>query len=271
MGLLREGDRERYLTVLYSPESRRPGLAALFAFNLETSRIREIVSEPMPGEIRLQWWRDAISGDRAAEAMQHPVGAALQRAITRYRLPQSALANLLEARIFDLYNDPMPDQTSLEGYLGETVSVLFQLSAQILMDGGDPGSSDAAGHAGVTFGLTGILRRTVFHRRYQQVFVPEEFLAAAGTDKETWLKGEDAEAAGRVVAMMTALARDHLTRAEMALAKLDPLVKPAFLPLAIVKPTLARIERRPGRVSAGTAGLSPLTAQWRILRRAIGP
>lgn len=270
MGLLREGDRERYLTVLYSPESRRPALAALFAFNLETSRISEIVSEPMPGEIRLQWWRDAISGERAAEAMQHPVGAALRRAMERYGLPQSGLMNLLEARIFDLYNDPMPDQTSLEGYLGETVSVLFQFSAQILKDGDDPGASDAAGHAGVAFGVTGILRRTIFHRRRRQVLVPAEVLAAAGTDAETWLNGDDAEASGRVVAIMTALARDHLTRAEAALVELDPLIKPAFLPLAVVKPTLAKIERRPGSMSAGTAGLSPLMVQWRILRRAIG-
>ena len=34
---------------------------ALYAFNYEIARVREIVREPMLGQIRLQWWREAVS------------------------------------------------------------------------------------------------------------------------------------------------------------------------------------------------------------------
>ena len=59
-------------------------------------------------------------------------GAALLDAMEAHGLPAKALISLVEARIFDLYNDPMPDRASLEGYLGETASALFQLSTLIL-------------------------------------------------------------------------------------------------------------------------------------------
>ncbi len=158
MGLLREGDRERYLTVLFSPEDRRAALAALYAFNLETARVRDLVSEPMPGEIRLQWWREVVTGEREGEGRQHPVGAALLDAKEAHGLSAKALANLVEARIFDLYNDPMPDRASLEGYLGETASALFQLSALILDADTGAKAAEAAGHAGVAYGISGLLR-----------------------------------------------------------------------------------------------------------------
>jgi hypothetical protein len=117
MDLLRAGDRERYLTVLFAPEDKRPALAALYAFDLETARVRDMVSEPMPGEIRLQWWREIVSGERDGEARQNPVARELVSAIDAYALPRMALANLLDARVFDLYDDPIPDRTTLEGYL----------------------------------------------------------------------------------------------------------------------------------------------------------
>ena len=54
MALLREGDRDRYLCALLSPEVHRGSIAALYAFNLEIARIRELVSEPALGEIPLR-------------------------------------------------------------------------------------------------------------------------------------------------------------------------------------------------------------------------
>ena len=44
----------------------------------------------------------------------------------------------LEARIFDLYDDPMPGRAELEGYCGETASALIQLAALILDAGAAP-------------------------------------------------------------------------------------------------------------------------------------
>ncbi|GAB4351173.1 MAG: phytoene/squalene synthase family protein [Oricola sp.] len=266
---LRQGDRERYLAVLFAPEWTRRPLAALYAFNLETARIRDLVSEPMPGEIRLQWWREVVSGEREGEGRQHPVAAALLDAVRLHGLPRSALANLAEARIFDLYDDPMPDTGTLEGYLGETASALFQLSAQILDPGAAARSADAAGHAGMAYGIGGLMRLAPLHRARGQVYVPGDVLAAAGTDAAGWLAGGDPEAMARTTAIFTAMGREHLAKAEAAIAALPKTLRPAFLPLAVAGPVLARAEKAGAAHAREPVTLSPLRLYFAYLRRAL--
>ena len=58
--VLRDHDRDRYLADLFIPAEIRPHAHALHAFSFEIARVRDVVSEPMPGELRHQWWRDAI-------------------------------------------------------------------------------------------------------------------------------------------------------------------------------------------------------------------
>lgn len=269
MDLLRTGDRERYLTVLFAPADKRPALAALHAFNLETARVRGLVSEPMPGEIRLQWWREVASGEREDEGRHHPVGAALLDAIEAHGLPRLALANLTEARIFDIYDDPMPDRATLEGYLGETASTLFQLSAQILDPAAAEQSADAAGHAGVAYGISGLMRLAPLHRSRGQVYVPGDILAAAGMDAAIWLSGENPGAMAQATTIFAALAREHLSRAEKAIAGLPKTMRPAFLPLAVVKPVLTRVEKAGADHADKPVSLSPLGVQFAYLRRAL--
>lgn len=269
LDLLREGDRERYLAVLFAPEAARPALAALHAFNLEVARIRDVVSEPMPGEIRLQWWREVVGGEREGEARAHPVAAALREAMDDHGFSPTALVGLTEARIFDLYDDPMPDRATLEGYLGETASSLFQLSSIILAPEAAGAASEASGHAGVAYGIAGLLRLAPLHRSRGQVYVPADVLAAAGTDRESWLKGDDPAATARALTILATLARDHLASAEGALGGLDKRLRPAFLPLAVVEPVLRRVEKAGADAASRPVNLSPLTLNWLYLRRAM--
>ena len=83
--LVREADRDRYLATLFAPAQHRDALFALYAFNVEIARVRDLAREPMPGEIRLQWWREVLSGERGGEAAAHPVAAALRETLARYR------------------------------------------------------------------------------------------------------------------------------------------------------------------------------------------
>ena len=127
--LVRKLDHDRYLSTLFAPAPKRHHLLSLYAFNIEIARIREIVSEPALGEMRLQWWRDTIAALYEGNPGDHPVSQGLADAIKAGDLPQSAFQNLIDARVFDLYDDPMPTLNDLEGYLGETSSVLIILAA----------------------------------------------------------------------------------------------------------------------------------------------
>lgn len=242
--LVREGDPDRYWATLFAPGDKRPHLNALYAFNFEIARIRDSVREALMGEIRLQWWRDALQGEAKGEAQANPVMVALDDTIVKFHLPRQALINLIDARVFDLYDDLMPSLNDLEGYCGETSSSLFQLAATILADGRDPGSADAAGHAGVAYALTGLMRAFPWHARRGQVFLPEEMLARHGVVRDDIVTGRGGPGLLAVLADMRAIARRHLVQVRTLRPTISPETAAAFRPLALLEPYLKQMERR---------------------------
>ena len=222
---LRASDPDRYLAALYAPPEKREALFALYAFNAEISGIRDRIREALPGELRLQWWRDVISARGQGEATGHPVADALIAAMQQHALPEAALQNYLDARIFDLYDDPMPSRTDLEGYCGEIFGAILQLSALILDAPAAPGISAAAGHAACAQGIAAMLHALPVHRARGQCFVPKEILASVGTTPEDFVTGKDDASARRAVDAMIALGREHLSAFGTGAAKLPALAK----------------------------------------------
>lgn len=242
--LLRQHDPDRYFASLFAPAPQRDGLFALYAFSGEIARVRESVRDPLPGEVRMQWWRDVLSGDARGDVRSHPVASALQDAVARYNLPISALFDLIDARTFDLYDDPMPTLADLEGYCGETSSVLIRLACLILADGSDPGGATAAGHAGVAYALAGLMRSLPWHARRGQVYLPADILTRSGVTRDDIVRGRGGPGLHRALMEIRGIARQHVRRAQASLQGAPDVVKPAFLPLALVEPYLKRMERR---------------------------
>ena len=242
--LVQKHDPDRHVAALFAPADRRPHLHALQAFSLEIAGIRAAAKEPMPGEIRLQWWREVLGGERAGEGEGHPVGLAVRDTIAKNRLPLQPFVDLIDARSFDLYDDPPPDWTALEGYCGETSSALFRLASIILAKGEEPGGAETAGHAGVAYAIAGLLRALPWHARRGQVYIPQSLLAAVGLDREDVVSGADSPALRAALAEMRSRARDHLAKARAGKAALNPAIAPAFLPLAMVERYLAPMEGR---------------------------
>lgn len=263
--IVRTNDRDRYLADLFAPAAERRQLLALHAFNAEIGRVRESVTEPGLGEIRLQFWRDALRGDGAG----HPVGQALVETIAASGLPLQAFDKLIEARRFDLYDDPMPSLNDLKGYAGETTSSLIQLAAIVLAGGSDPGTSEIAGHGGVAYALTGLMRALPIHAGRGQTYLPADLLSAHGVDREEMLAGRVSPALLGALAELRSVAREHLAAAQKLAGGLEPSLFPAVLPLALVGPQLRAMDR-PGfdPFDAGSE-LSQLRRQW-ILWRAAG-
>ena len=259
LNLLRETDRDRYLACLLVPEAHRGAFAAIYAFNAEIARVRDVVRDPLPGEVRLQWWRDLANGRPYGSAEANPVAAALTATIERYGLPRSTFDRYIEARTFDLYDDPMPDRTTFEGYAGETASAIMQLCAMVLSPDEARAASDVSGHAGVALAVAGAMLLMPTHRARGQVYVPGDILTATGLDREAFLAGREPQAAGRAVEAFGDLGREHLAKAQSALAGLSRAIFPAYLPAALVGPVLERARRAP----AGVAERGVPIAQWR--------
>lgn len=249
---LREADRERYFSTLFQPASVRPHVQALFAFNAEIAAIRERVRDPAAGEIRLAWWRDLLAGTPHGGAAGHAVALALQQALATYGLPKAPLLRLLEARRFDLYDDPMPDLAGFEGYAGETNSVLYQLNAAMLAGGAIPEQGDAAGHLGVAHALVGHLAAVRRNAAGGRIFLPGDVLRAAGVDDVDILAGRTGPALAAAVDMLCDIAAEHLARAEEAIAGQPLSLRPAFSLMPVLRAQLAH-QRRSAPLAAVTA------------------
>lgn len=266
--LVRAGDPDRFLASRFAPAAMRPHLDALHAFSLTVARVREAASNPMAGEIRLQWWRDALQGEARGDVRANPVAAALEDAIMRRRLSRQPFVDLIDARVFDLYDDPMPSLNDLEGYCGETASALFRLAALILCDGTEPGGAAAAGHAGVAYGITGLLRALPWHARSGQVYLPADVLARHGVTREDIVTGRGGPGLRGAAADLRAQARRHLAAYEEARGTISPAARPAFLPMALVGGWLAEMER-PGYDPLASVVATPRWRRaWRLWRGA---
>lgn len=264
-------DRDRWLAGLYAPEPARRHLYALYAFSAEIGRIREMVSDPLPGEIRVRWWADMLCGARGEEGRAHPVAAALVDTIRCCRLPVADFEQLIEARIFDLYDDPMPDFAALEAYCCDTSATLIRLAARVLAEGRDPGVDAVAHHAGVAYGLAMLMRALPAHAARGQVYLPADLLARHGVDRGDILAGRATPALAAALAEMRARARQALAATRDLIGTISPDVAPAFLHVALVDLCLDRMERPdydPFRTPVEAAQWRRQLRLWGAARRA---
>jgi phytoene synthase len=241
--LVRAADKDRYLAGLFAPAAARRHLYALYAFACEIARVREAAREPLPGEIRLQWWRDALSGEGRGEASANPVAAALLDTVAHCVLPKEPLIALIDTHAFDLYDEAMSSLADLDAYADRTAGTLLWLAAQILGGADDAGAVAAAAvPAGIAYVVAqrlGTFPRDIARRQF---FVPLDLLGRHGITRQ------EVEARQDTAALRTALAelRDHVRAAFARFVATAPGVPeacaPAFLPAALVAPLLARLD-----------------------------
>jgi 15-cis-phytoene synthase len=274
--LVRAGDKDRFLATLFAPAEHRAAMFALYAFNLEIARIREVARAPMAGEIRLQWWSDVLGADvldadARGEVEGHPrksglpdsrgsisadlgqargpVAAALLATIAKYRLERRRLQALVDARRFDLYDEPMQTLVEFEAYADAASANLIALCAQILDAGRKPSIGELAHHAGIAHAVAGLLSAFAVHARRGQLYVPLELLERHGSCREDVFGGQGLASRRASVGLLAALAqmrliaRRHLSRAGELMRAAPALLIPAFLPVAVAPVTLARMER----------------------------
>lgn len=173
--LVRRHDPDRFLTVLFAPPDKRDDLLALYAFNHELARAREVVSEPPLALIRLQWWREVVEGARRHHETASPLGDALDRGA----LQQSDLLPVIEAREMEAE----PEIATLEDfrrYVLNGAGGLATAAARLL------------GHAqpeqlrplGAAYGVAGVLRSVATLAVQRRCLLPADLLAEQGLSPE---------------------------------------------------------------------------------------
>lgn len=262
--LVHEADRDRYLATLFAPTACRSALQALYAFNVEIRRVRELAREPLPGEIRLQWWAEVLSGERHEEASANPVADALRATVEKHELTVGSLLDLIEAHRFDLYDQPMASVADLEAYAKRTSSVLFAVATQIL--GGEAGA--AAEPAGIAETVTRLIAAFPLHAARGQLYVPGEILVRHEVTPQQIFAGQPSPDINAAFAELRDLARQRLATVGERISTLPAAILPAFLPLAPLRASLDRLERSD---AFAPTELSAWRRQWLIWRASRNP
>jgi len=262
--LVRRHDRDRFQTALFAPVHRREALFALYAFNYEIARVREGVTEPMLGHIRLQWWRENIATAFAGGPVRHhPVAEAVSAAIRDLSLTRAHFDCLIDAREEDLEDTQPATLAALEDYAEATSARLIYLALEVL-NVRDPTAGKAAHHIGIAYALAGLLRALPFHARRGRCFIPIDLARRIGLTEEDYRALRTTSAVRAATAEIAAAALRHLIEARVNSRKTPRSALPALLPAVIARRALARLNR------AGNDPFSPALAEpdplqsWRL-------
>ncbi len=242
--LVRRQDRERYLTALFAPAGRREDLFALYAFNLEVAKTAEVVSEPMLGGIRLQWWREAIAEIYQGTPRTHAVIGPLARAVERRGLPRAPFDRLIDAREADLAGASPPDLAALRAYAEGTSASLFALALGALGSPADEGPAAAAAHhLGLAWALTGLARAVPFHARQKRSYLPRTLTQESGLEDDALFALRPSPAVARVVEQLARYAAEHLQAVRRLRGELPRRAGPVLLFAPLAAGHLSRLRR----------------------------
>ena len=238
--LVRRVDPDRYLSSLFAPHALRAELNVLYAFNHEVAKTAETVSQPIAGQIRLQWWRDRIAELYRGAVIDHPLVEALARMIAAHQLPRDLFDVMIDAREHDLEEAPFPTLESLEDYADATSGNVMRLAARILAAGET--LDTYARDLGIAYAITGLCRALPFHAARRRLMLPADRLAASGISIEDVFAGKAGQRLRPLLEDMAAQARLHIA------ARRDHILRShvsALLPAAVV-PLYLRALTRPG-------------------------
>jgi NADH dehydrogenase [ubiquinone] 1 alpha subcomplex assembly factor 6 len=266
--LVRSRQPERYLATLFAPAEAREALFALYAFDHETGKVRQLVSEPMAGLIRLQWWRDALA---AAEPPAHPVVEALHRMLGAFPSERARLEDAIDARERELEGPPPADLAALEQHLGATSGALTEAALAVLGATGQAALA-AGGRIGIVVGLAELLRALPADLARGRALLPAAELARHGLDAAALAALPTPESAARLDPVIVGLAARgvaHLQDARAMRAEVPRAALPALLPGTLAGAYLERLGRARHellpRTRAGPSALAPLSLLWRHL------
>ena len=267
--LVRHHDRDRYQTALFAPARRREALLALYAFNYEIARVRETVTQPMLGQIRLQWWREVLGTAYAgAPARQNPVAVSLSAVIREFGLSREPFDRLIDIRERDLADEPPASLAALEDYAEGSSAALVHLALQVL-GVREATIEETARQVGIAYALAGLLRAMPFHARAGRTYIPADVGERARLDPGDYAAGRGTPALRAAVREIAVAAVRHLRAAREGRPASPRSAIAALLPAIVAGRFLARLRRAEYDPFAPVLAVPDPLQIWRLAAAAL--
>jgi 15-cis-phytoene synthase len=260
--LVREADKDRFIASLFAPADRRDDLLALYAFDIELARIPQLAKQQIAGEIRLQWWREAVDGSDVHEAEANPVANALMQVVTRHGLSRSALHAMIDARGSELFPEPFSTTGDMLVWCDGLHAAQLRLAARILDPARATDADALAIEAGRALGLTQLLMSFADRAAGGQCIVPVETLSHQGATPGDVTAGQATPGVRAALTDLRNLAREQTARAEPLWSAAPVSLRPAFAQLPLVAPRLRFLDKH-----ASTPFVSGDVPQWQRMWR----
>lgn len=272
---VRSYDYHSYLCLLHLPPDMRKAAFTFRAFNVETAKAMDVVSDPKKGLMRLLWWKDVIDKIFANKLVEHPVAQALSSVVSEQKMSKQWLKRSVEARINDANRDEyaIPQTTAeLERYAEDTQSTILYMTLQA---GGIQSTiaDHAASHIGKASGLLLLLKSLPHHVNKQGTIpyipasVAEEcgLLTQEGGRSEVRMGDELPDAVFKVASVADAHLQKARELASSVPVEAVPVLLPA-LPAQVLLDSLRRYQFNvfDSRLSRGVHGISPLWYQLKL-------
>jgi len=232
---MRRYDPDRYFTSLFAGGAGHRALVTLYAFNLEIARIRETVSEPMLGQIRLQWWRDTIGEIYAGTPRNHPVAVALCAVIERHEPGRPRFEAMINGREADLEDHPPGTLDDLKSYARATAGELTCLALELLGARDEP-AMEIGYDAGKVWALTGLLKAVPYHATQGRSYLP-------GVSGQMMQQNPISNSVRLMTKQIAAAAMDGDVNFRRNSRKLPKKFRAAVLHNVLARPELRRLEK----------------------------
>ncbi|AHB50162.1 hypothetical protein W911_09630 [Hyphomicrobium nitrativorans NL23] len=264
----RDFERDRYLAALLAPKETQDDLVTLAAYLGELQRIPLLAHDATIGEIRFQWWRDALQAAPDV-ASGHPVADAVRELAARRGLSTETLLLPIEGRSRELYEDGIRDEDDLLAYADEAEGGAFRIAHGLIVGTAPSETSEFSRNAGRALAFTRLALSLPQHLALGRLPLPAAFVGRA-RDPRGADEGVARGAARELSALLAVEARAYLARFRGDQVRLEGRELAAFLPLCLVEPYL-QAALRPGRDALlELADISPLSrvvrlwfARWR--------
>lgn len=263
--MAREQDFERWLAALLAPPAARTDLSVILAFNAEVAKTRDVVSEPMLGQIRLQWWRETIEGAALGAPRGHPVAEGLAAVLAQGRVKADDLRALIDARETDLTREGLNSLDDFLTYIDATAGALNRLLLACL--GIEAAAAQgAAHHAARATAIAGQLRAAAVNAARGRVLLPRDVLAAQGVTVDALLAGRPQPGLAAAARELAEVAGREITAARALRREVPAAALPVLASLRFADHHLARLGRAGFDVFSPRIAPLPLAAPLAVLR-----
>jgi 15-cis-phytoene synthase len=259
--LARDTAYDRYLRAVVAPKALQDQLTLIAAFFGEVSRIPFVVREPLAGEVRLQWWRDTLTGETEAAANAGPLVPRMRSFLQRHPFATDAMTSLFTARQVELYPEPMPDMAAFDAWLDHVAQFDVALPARLLGVSLDSPEMAPVMDTGRAIAATDMALRLGRHIVHERVVLPLTFFD--GVRPHQCAKADRMAALNHAYRELHIIARTYLQRARDSQFGNKRAGRVATVPAALIEPYFRALQKAASADQLQVVSLAPLAKLMR--------